>query len=141
PGGMPEDANTGSRWPEHGSGTPPGCNHFARRTGGLRFAATSGYRLTTLRVAGTRLRRWQEVVKWLSSPAQNTFLIPLHFREPLVSDWNAFGLAIKIPDRAERERFDFLLQRQARGVVVFGFRRAQTCGRLEQRDEQRAQHI
>ena len=36
-----------------GAGTPSGCESLTSLTGGLRFAPTSGYSLTTLRVANT----------------------------------------------------------------------------------------
>ena len=72
--------------------------------------------------------------------AQNIFLIALYFDKPMVADGDALLFAVIIPDRAEGQRLGFFLQCEAGGQVTTGFRRADER-RLQQRDEQRAQHV
>jgi len=46
------------------SGTPSGCDPHHSLTGGLRFATTSGYSLTTLRVVTTAISFLFETARW-----------------------------------------------------------------------------
>src|SRR5258708_39261747 len=73
----------------------------------------------------------------LASFAQNTFLTPLHLREPRFADGDAFALAAIIPHGAEGQRAGFFLEGEAGGVVAAEFGGA-GGGRFEQREEQGA---
>jgi len=60
--------------------------------------------------------------------------------KPSVTDRDGFGVAVVIPGCAEWERFGFLLQGEASGVVAFDFGGFDS-GRFEKCDEQGAEHV
>src|ERR1043165_7111956 len=70
-----------------------------------------------------------------SSFAQDSFLVALRLRQPMFTDGHALRFAVMVPNRAERQRLGFFLQREARGEISARFRRAYERG-FQQRDEQ-----
>src|SRR5262249_33570275 len=70
---------------------------------------------------------------------QHLALVPPHFGQPPGSDGDTLRQAVVVPHGAERERLQFLEQRQSLGEVAVEFQPAQEVDRFEQRREQRLQ--
>src|SRR5262245_9327611 len=114
------------------SQVPSASNCFSKIRNGMMISANINPIRTAHRIATSRA---------LGPRGQHGVLVLLDLAQPGSPIWKARAGAVVVPHRAPGKRFEFLLCRQAIGVVRGGLLLAQDCRWLDQRLEKSLQHV